>query len=150
MTIMAIHAAAVAAIAIAGMTAGAAAQTSAPDPHHSEITLAQAAPSSESGAMGQGQPPQAGMTQPGTAQPGMAQPGMMGGDMMRGMMQGGMSMMGARGHMMKMMFAIADGDRDGALSFDEVSAIHKRIFDAVDADKNGKATREELQDFMRD
>lgn len=54
-----------------------------------------------------------------------------------------------RGHMMKIMFAIADADGDGALSFEEVTAIHKRIFDEVDANKDGKVTPEEMQAFMR-
>ena len=59
--------------------------------------------------------------------------------------------MGAmRGHMMKIMFAIADADGDRALSFEEVSTIHKRIFDRVDADKNAKVTPEEMQTFMRE
>ncbi|MGO4622274.1 EF-hand domain-containing protein [Ensifer sp. 2YAB10] len=66
--------------------------------------------------------------------------GMMGG-MRQGMMQG---------HMMKFMFAIADADNDNALSFEEVSAIHKRIFDKVDANKDGKVTPEEMKAFMRD
>jgi hypothetical protein len=73
--------------------------------------------------------------------------------MMRGMMQpgmmGGMPMMRARWHM-KIMFAIADADGDGALSFEEIAAIHKRIFDNVDADKNGKVTPEEIQTFIRE
>jgi hypothetical protein len=73
------------------------------------------------------------------AQPGMMQPGMMGQDMMR-----------VRGHMMKIMFAIADTDGDGALSFEEITAIHKRIFDKVDANKDGKVTSDEVQDFMRE
>ena len=68
--------------------------------------------------------------------------------MMDGM--GGMPMMGPRGHMMKVMFAIADTNGDGALSFEEVTAIHKRIFDRVDANKDGKVTPEELQAFMRE
>ena len=59
-------------------------------------------------------------------------------------------MMGRRGHAMKVMFAIADADGDGALSFEEVTAIHKRIFDSVDANKDGKVTAEELQAFMRE
>jgi hypothetical protein len=71
---------------------------------------------------------------------GMAQPGMM----------GGMPMMSMRGHMMKVMFAIADVDGDGALSFEEVTAIHKRIFNMVDANKDGKVTIEEFQAFMRE
>ena len=74
---------------------------------------------------------------------------MMGGMMQPGMM-GAMPMMGMRGHMMKVMFAIADVDGDGALSFEEVTAIHKRIFDKVDADKDGKVTPEEVQAFMRE
>jgi Ca2+-binding EF-hand superfamily protein len=53
------------------------------------------------------------------------------------------------GHAMKIMFAIADADGNGALSFDEVSALHRRIFDAVDADNNGEVKREEIQSFMR-
>jgi Ca2+-binding EF-hand superfamily protein len=51
--------------------------------------------------------------------------------------------------MMKIMFAIADTDGDGALSFEEVTAIHKRIFDAVDANKDGKVTPDEMQAFMQ-
>ena len=46
----------------------------------------------------------------------MMQPGMM----------GGMPTMSMHGHAMKIMFAIADADGDGALSFEEVTAIHKR------------------------
>ncbi|OHV81310.1 hypothetical protein LCM4579_19930 [Ensifer sp. LCM 4579] len=73
------------------------------------------------------------------------------GDMMR---QGRMGyhgrMMGGRGHMMKMMFAISDADGDGALSFEEISAIHKRIFDAIDADKDGKVTPEEVRAFLQE
>ena len=47
---------------------------------------------------------------------------------------------GPRGHMMKVFFAIADTNGDGALSFEEVTAIHKRIFDKIDANKDGKVT----------
>ena len=101
---------------------GSAPQTTITDPHHPDAA-----------------PPAA---QPG--QPGMMPPGMMG----QGMM--GPGMMGRRGHAMKVMFAIADADGDGALSFEEVTAIHKRIFDKVDADKDGKVTSEEIQAFMRE
>ncbi|MHC2361574.1 EF-hand domain-containing protein [Rhizobium leguminosarum] len=69
--------------------------------------------------------------------------------MMPSGMMGGMPMMAMRGHMMKIMFAVADADGDGALSFEEVTAIHKRIFDSVDANKDGKVTTDELQAFMR-
>ena len=119
-------------------------------------------------------PAQPGMTpaQPGMMHPGMAgqgtmqpaqqgtqptQPGMMGQSMMCPMMRsgmmsgmGGMPMMAPRGHMMKVMFAIADMNGDGALSFEEVTALHKRIFDRVDANKDGKVTREEIQTFVRE
>jgi hypothetical protein len=91
-------------------------------------------------------------------QPGMMGPGMMSG--MGGMGQGGMC--GLMGHMMhgvnssmmdgglrmRMMFAIADMDGDGSLSFEEVTAIHKRIFNAVDANKDGKVTPDELRKFF--
>ena len=65
-----------------------------------------------------------------------------------GMMAPGM--MGGPGHMMKIMFAIADVNGDGALSFEEVTTIHKRIFDRVDVNRDGKVTPEEVQSFMRD
>lgn len=61
----------------------------------------------------------------------------------------GMPMGKMRGHMMRIMFAIADTNGDGALSFDEVTAIHKRIFDLIDANKDGKVTPEEIQAFMQ-
>jgi hypothetical protein len=140
-------------------TAGAAAQTPAVDPHHPNPTLAQAMP--PSGIQGMpwqgGQPGQWGMM------PGMG-PDMMGQGMMsQGMMShgagmmspdmmgpGAMSgqMMAMRGQMMKIMFAIADANGDGGLSFDEVTAIHKRIFDRVDSNKDGKVVLEEVQAFM--
>lgn len=130
-----LRAAALVAILATGATTGAAAQTTTADPHHPGATPAQATPAAPGGMAGQGQ----GM------QPGMMPPGMMG----RGMM-GGMPMMGTHGHTMKIMFAIADADGDGALSFEEVTAIHKRIFDSVDANKDAKVTAEELQAFMRE
>ncbi|MEI2300953.1 EF-hand domain-containing protein [Ensifer sp. MJa1] len=79
-------------------------------------------------------------------------------EMMPGAMMGGRQygMMGRmrqgmmHGHMMKIMFAVADSDGDGALSFEEVTTIHKRIFDKADTNKDGKVTPEELQGFMRD
>lgn len=148
MTLIALRAAAIAAFAAAGVTTGAAAQTTAADPHHPNTTLAQATPSPESGDMaGQGQGAQPG--QPGMMPPGMMGRGMMGGMMQPGMM-GGMPMMGMRGHTMKIVFAIADVDGDGALSFEEVTTIHKRIFDKVDANKDGKVTPEEVQAFMQE
>ncbi|MEC5290060.1 EF-hand domain-containing protein [Aurantimonas sp. C2-6-R+9] len=64
-------------------------------------------------------------------------------------MRGGM--MGSRmggAHMMRMMMILLDIDGDGALSLDEVQAVHARFFKAVDADANGKVTIEEMQVFM--
>ena len=85
------------------------------------------------------------------ARPGYSEmmPGEMMGWRQRGMM-GGMRQNMMQGHMMKIMFAVADVDGDGALSFDEVTTIHKRIFETVDANKDGKVTPEEMQAFMRD
>jgi EF hand len=102
---------------------GSAAQTTIADPHRPDAPPPAAPP----------------------GQPGMMPPGMMG----PGMMRHG-PMMGRRGHAMKVMFAIADADGDGALSFEEVTVIHKRIFDGVDADDDGKVTAEEVQAFLRE
>ncbi|MGM4879934.1 EF-hand domain-containing protein [Rhizobium leguminosarum] len=48
------------------------------------------------------------------------------------------------------MFVVADTNGDGAISFEELTAIHKRVFDAVDANNDGKVTPEEMQAFMQD
>ena len=148
------RAAALAAILSAGTTTDGSAQTTAADPHHPDAMLAQATPPAAPGDMaGQGQGAQPG--QPGIMPPGTMSQGMMGGmPMMGGMMGPGMMrqtpMMGMHGHAMKIMFAIADTDGDGALSFEEVTVIHKRIFDSVDANKDGKVTVEEIHAFTRD
>ena len=143
------------------------AQTTGVDPHHPNTTLAQAAPG-QAPSVQPAQPrvipaqPSVVPAQPSTtpAQPGMMQsappsvqstepgvtrPGMMGHGMMAGM-----PMMGPRGHMMKVMFAVIDTNGDGGLSFDEVIAVHKRIFDRIDANKDGKVTLEEMRTFMRE
>ena len=86
-------------------------------------------------------------------QPGMMRPGKMSPEtttMMQSGTMAGMPMMTAHGHMLKVMFAIADADGDGALSFEEVAAIHKRIFGKIDTSKDGKVTVEEFQAFMRE
>lgn len=132
-----------AAIIAAGVTTGAAAQTAAPDPHHPRAPTQATPPAQPGGTGAQGQGAQAG-------QSGMMPSGMMGQGMMQPGMMGAMPMMRMRGHMMKIMFAIADTNGDGGLSFEEVSAIHKRIFDRVDANKDGKVTPDETQDFMRE
>ncbi|WP_261318881.1 hypothetical protein [Rhizobium leguminosarum] len=77
-------------------------------------------------------------------------PGMMGRNMMSSGMSEGMRTMGPMGgHMMKIMFVIADSDGDGAISFEELTAIDKRVFDAVDANNDGEVTPEEMQAFMQ-
>ncbi|WP_262271680.1 EF-hand domain-containing protein [Microvirga yunnanensis] len=140
-------AAALAAMFSVGMTATTSAQTAAGDPHHPETMLTQAMP--PSGMMGQGMGAQPAQSSMPPGQPammcGMMQPGMMG----QGMMERGMTGMPGPAPM-KIFFAIADANGDGGLSFDEVTAIHKRIFDRVDANKDGKATPEEIQAFMRE
>ena len=140
-----------AAVVVAGVTAAATAQTSAVDPHHPNTTVAQATPPSSTMGQGSGaQPGQPGMGQGSGTQSG--QQGMMGQGMMGGMPMGRMrgQMAGMHGHGMRIMFAIVDANGDGALSFDEVMIIHKRIFDQVDANKDSKVTPEEMQAFMRE
>lgn len=117
------------------------AQTNETDPHHPANASQKGSPSGMEGMTGQGRE-------------GLPASNMMPGDMMgRGMMQpgmmGGMPMMGAHGPTMKILFAIADTNGDGALSYEEMTAIHKRIFDAVDANKDGKVTPEEMQAFWQ-
>ncbi|MBW9055204.1 EF-hand domain-containing protein [Rhizobium mesosinicum] len=128
-----------AAAIVIGSSGLALAQTSGEDPHHpANSSPATPEPGTE-GMTGQGQGamPGSGMMPGGMIGRGMMQPGMM----------GGMPPMGMRGQMMKIMFAIADTDEDGALSFEEVTAIHKRIFGSVDANKDGKVTPEEMRAF---
>ena len=68
-----------------------------------------------------------------------------GGMMGRGMMGGG-----AMGPpiMLRMMFALMDGDGDGTISLTEFQAAHERIFKAMDSNKDGRLTQEEMQAFM--
>ncbi|ASY57465.1 EF-hand domain-containing protein [Sinorhizobium sp. CCBAU 05631] len=72
------------------------------------------------------------------------------GERMRDRMRHGNRMRAGMMHrqMMKIMFAITDADNDGALSFEEISTIHKRIFDKVDVNRDGKATPEEIQAYF--
>jgi hypothetical protein len=69
---------------------------------------------------------------------------MMGG---HGMMMRGGTMM--RPGMMRMMVVMMDTDGDGALSLEEVQSVHARIFKAMDVDKNGRVTIEEIEQFFR-
>ena len=78
------------------------------------------------------------------------------GGMGRGMMGGGMmgaGMMGAGGMgppmMMRMIFALMDSDGDGTVELPEFQAAHERIFKAMDSNKDGRLTQEEMLAFVR-
>jgi hypothetical protein len=49
--------------------------------------------------------------------------------------------------MMEMMMILMDSDGDGAVSLQEFQAAHERIFKAMDADKDGKLTLDEIRNF---
>jgi hypothetical protein len=77
--------------------------------------------------------------------------GMMAGGMMgRGMMGRGMAGGGSMGPpiMMRMIFALMDADGDGTISLPEFQVAHERIFKAMDSNKDGRLTQEEMQSFM--
>ena len=65
--------------------------------------------------------------------------------------QGGMMGRGGMSHamMLKMMVAMADTNSDGALSLEEVQAVHARMFNMADGDGDGQVTVEEIQGFMQ-
>lgn len=135
-----------------GSAAGAFAQESATDPHHTETAGSETASLSE--AVNSAEQDQAAQpSQPGMMTSGMMGSGMMSQGMMAGMMQPGMMeampMLQMHGHMTKILFVIADADGDGALSFEEISAIQRRVFDAVDADQSGTVTTKELGSFIQ-
>jgi Ca2+-binding EF-hand superfamily protein len=56
-------------------------------------------------------------------------------------------MMG-RGMCKRMIFALMDTDGDGTLSVEEFQTAHAKIFKAIDANKDGKVTPEEMETFM--
>ena len=136
------------ALIMTGLTLTATAQPPQTVPHPgSKMLLAQAEEPQTRGPAEEedqeGEPERPGMNAPGMNAPGMMPPGMMA-ERMRRMMHGGMH----RRLMLKIMFAIADTDEDGSVSFEEISAIHKRIFDMIDTNKDGKVTLEEMEAFM--
>ncbi len=77
-----------------------------------------------------------------------------GGDMM-GMRRGmkGDAMMGAEGMgspvSFRIIFALMDADGDGTVSLPEFQVAHERLFKAMDSNKDGKLTQDEMQAFMR-
>ena len=50
--------------------------------------------------------------------------------------------------MMRMMLVLVDTDGDGALSLEEIQAVHARMFTATDANGDGRVTPEEMEAFM--
>ena len=84
------------------------------------------------------------------AQEGMMRQGaMMGCGMMGrgGMMERGM--MGQGGpFMMRIIFALMDSDGEGTVSLQEFQVAHEKLFKAMDANKDGVLTMEEMQAFM--
>jgi len=67
--------------------------------------------------------------------------------MMRGGFTGGPGMIG-HPMMMRMIFALMDTDGDATIELPEFQAAHERIFKAMDSNKDGRLTLEELETFM--
>ena len=80
------------------------------------------------------------------------------GAMMRGGMTGRAGMMGGammrpgdraeHAMLMRIIFALMDGDGDGAISLPEFQGAHERLFKAMDSNKDGRLSMEEMQNFM--
>jgi EF hand len=50
---------------------------------------------------------------------------------------------------MRMILALMDTDGDGTVSLSEFQIAHERIFKALDANKDGRLTLEEVQTFFQ-
>jgi len=61
--------------------------------------------------------------------------------------QMGPGMMGPA--MMRMMLVVMDTDGDGTVSLNEFQTAHERIFKALDANKDGRLTLQEVQAFFQ-
>ena len=57
--------------------------------------------------------------------------------------------MTSRPFMMRIMFILMDTDGDGTVSLQEFQAAHERVFKAMDSNKDGRLTSEEMQSFMQ-
>lgn len=98
---------------------------------------------------GSGQENMAG--QRGMMGPGMMRQGNMMGMMGQREMGGGMTApmgMTSRPFMMRIMFILMDTDGDGTVSLQEFQAAHERIFKAMDSNRDGRLTFDEMQSFM--
>lgn len=122
--------------------------TPQPDQHQMQSrpmgqAAGQAMGEDEDGTTGQGRALPEGMPGRGMTDRGMMRGGMMG----RGMMAGGMH--GCSPIMSRIIFALMDADGDGTVSLQEFEAAHERIFKAMDANRDGQLTEDEMMAFMR-
>jgi EF hand len=96
---------------------------------------------------GAGTPGRGGMMQGGMMGGGMMEGGAMGSGMVGHRMMGG-GAMGPPPIMLRIIFALMDSDGDGTVSLQEFQAAHERIFKAMDSNKDGVLTPEEMLNFM--
>lgn len=132
-----IQRAAALALIVSGVTTGALAQTPS-HPHNHQTQFAQTPAATHDAGQGHGASGMMGHGMMGQSMSGMMQPGM----------TSGTPTMPMRGHLMKIMFVIADANGDGGISFDELTIIYKRLFDKVDVNKDSKVTPDEVLAFM--